>query len=159
MISQNTECHVVNTASVAGLCCLGTGATYTVSKYGVVGISEVLSIELTRARAKVGVSVLCPSLVRTRFLDSGRNRPVDYGGPVVSAPSSPVDDEARWAELGAKWHHLGPVIEADHVADITFTSIRAGKFYILPQHQVIDLVQARADDIQVGRTPTTVRAQ
>ena len=158
MISQNTECHVVNTASVAGLCCLGASATYTVSKYGVVGISEVLSCELTRARAKVGVSVLCPALVKTRFLDSGRNRPAGCGGPVVSAPLSQADADARWAKSGTKWRHLGPVIEAGDVADITFAAIRDRRFYILPQHQVIDLVQARADDIQSGRAPTTARA-
>lgn len=157
MIDQNTECYVVNTASVAGLCLLGVDATYAVSKYGVVAISETLSYELARAGANVGVSVLCPGPVRTRFLDAGRNRPVKYGGPVASSPMIPADDDTRWAEMGAKWHHLGPVIEADEVADITFAGIRARKFYILAQQQIVDLVRTRADDIQAGRTPTTGR--
>jgi NAD(P)-dependent dehydrogenase (short-subunit alcohol dehydrogenase family) len=155
MIDQNTECHVVNTASVAGLCYIGTGATYTVSKYAVVAISETLSSELARAGTRVGVSVLCPSLVRTRFLDSGRNRPIKYGGPVTSTPMNPADDDARWVELESKWNHLGPVVEPGDVADVTFAGIRARNFYILPQQQIVDLVQARADDIRSGCRPTT----
>lgn len=58
--------HIVNTASLAGLMTNppGVGA-YAVSKFGVVGLSEVLRGEL--APHGVGVSVLCPGLVATNL--------------------------------------------------------------------------------------------
>ena len=38
---------------------------YNAAKYGVVAISETLAAELASEGARVGVSVLCPGLVRT----------------------------------------------------------------------------------------------
>jgi len=69
--------HVVNTASIAGMVALPTLGIYTATKYAVVGISETLRNEL--APAGIGVSVLCPSFVRTRLHESGRNRPAELG--------------------------------------------------------------------------------
>jgi NAD(P)-dependent dehydrogenase (short-subunit alcohol dehydrogenase family) len=58
--------HIVNTASEAGLMTIGGGlGGYTVAKFGVVALSEILRIEL--APHGVGVSVLCPGLVATNL--------------------------------------------------------------------------------------------
>jgi len=74
MLAQETECHVVNTASVAGL--LPGRGVYGVSKHAVVALSEALSADLGQQRSKIGVSVLCPGYVNTRILDSSvRHRP------------------------------------------------------------------------------------
>ena len=64
--------HIVSTASIAGLVA-GGGVSYSVSKYGVVSLSEGLRSEL--APRGIGVSVLCPGFVHTRILDSSRNLP------------------------------------------------------------------------------------
>lgn len=64
--------QVVSTASMAGLIPAGSSA-YSVTKYGVVGLSEGLRREL-QPRG-IGVSVLCPGLVRTRVAEVERNRP------------------------------------------------------------------------------------
>jgi NAD(P)-dependent dehydrogenase (short-subunit alcohol dehydrogenase family) len=69
--------HVINTSSIAGLVALPTLGIYTATKYAVVGISETLKGEL--APFGIGVSVLCPSFVKTRLADSGRNRPASLG--------------------------------------------------------------------------------
>ena len=69
--------HVVNTASIAGLVALPTLGMYTATKYAVVGISETLRDEL--APFEIGVSVLCPSFVRTELGHSERNRPARFG--------------------------------------------------------------------------------
>jgi NAD(P)-dependent dehydrogenase (short-subunit alcohol dehydrogenase family) len=43
MLQQDTECHIVNTASIAGLVVgPGSSSTYNVSKHGVVALSETL---------------------------------------------------------------------------------------------------------------------
>jgi NAD(P)-dependent dehydrogenase (short-subunit alcohol dehydrogenase family) len=76
--------HVVNTASIAGLVALPTLGIYTATKYAVVGISETLRAEL--APFGIGVSVLCPSFVRTRLADCGRNRPSELGDPGDPSP-------------------------------------------------------------------------
>lgn len=57
------EGHVVNTASMAGLEINAKLGAYTASKFGVVGLTEVLRKEM--APYNVGVSVLCPGMVST----------------------------------------------------------------------------------------------
>jgi NAD(P)-dependent dehydrogenase (short-subunit alcohol dehydrogenase family) len=69
--------HIVSTASVAGLLSSGGAIQYSVSKYGVVALSEGLRPELTPRG--IGVSVLCPGFVRTQIMDSSRNRPERFG--------------------------------------------------------------------------------
>lgn len=59
------EGHIVNTASMAGLIASARLGAYTASKFAVVGLSEVLRAEM--APHGVGVSVLCPGLVRTNL--------------------------------------------------------------------------------------------
>ncbi|MGY3483014.1 NAD(P)-dependent dehydrogenase (short-subunit alcohol dehydrogenase family) [Bradyrhizobium sp. USDA 4011] len=71
--------HIVNTASMAGMNA-GLGVSpYSATKFAVVSLSEGLSAQL--APFGIGVSVLCPSYVRTRIGESGRNRPEHYGPP------------------------------------------------------------------------------
>jgi NAD(P)-dependent dehydrogenase (short-subunit alcohol dehydrogenase family) len=53
MLAQNTECHIVNTASAAGLVVGGASAPYSVTKHGVVALSESLYLGLQRRGALV----------------------------------------------------------------------------------------------------------
>lgn len=57
------EGHIVNTASMAGLEINPRLGAYTASKFGVVGMTEVLRKEMEPHN--VGVSVLCPGMVST----------------------------------------------------------------------------------------------
>ena len=57
------EGHIVNTASLAGIAGVSGCASYVAAKFGVVGLSEALRWEL--AISRVGVTVVCPGLVRT----------------------------------------------------------------------------------------------
>ncbi len=65
MLGQDSEGHVVNTASMAGLLSLPWAATYDVAKHGVVTLSESLHGELAAVGSKLKVSVLCPGWVKT----------------------------------------------------------------------------------------------
>jgi NAD(P)-dependent dehydrogenase (short-subunit alcohol dehydrogenase family) len=69
--------HIVSTASIAGLISSGSAVQYSVSKYGVVALSEGLRAEL--ALRGIGVSVLCPGFVQTQIMDSSRNLPERFG--------------------------------------------------------------------------------
>src|SRR6266436_3397158 len=64
--------QIVSTASVSGLIA-GPNPGYDVSKYGVVALSEGLRKVL--APRKIGVSVLCPGVIRTQIMNSRRNVP------------------------------------------------------------------------------------
>jgi NAD(P)-dependent dehydrogenase (short-subunit alcohol dehydrogenase family) len=70
MLECGEPCHIVNTASLAGLVSMPGLAPYSASKYAVVAISEALSMEC--AGSNVGVSVLCPGFVKTRIADVDR---------------------------------------------------------------------------------------
>lgn len=65
MLARGVEAHIVNTASLSGMVPKG-GAPYVASKHGVVGFSGELREELKGT--KIGVSVLCPAMVRTEFV-------------------------------------------------------------------------------------------
>src|SRR5262249_12645618 len=75
MLAQDTEGHIVNTASCAGLITSSGMGIYKVSKHGVVTLSETLASELAARGAKLRASVLCPEWVNTRIMDAERNRP------------------------------------------------------------------------------------
>ena len=51
---------------------------YNVSKYGVVALSE--GLRETLAPRKIGVSVLCPGIIRTQIMNSRRNVPQRFAG-------------------------------------------------------------------------------
>jgi NADP-dependent 3-hydroxy acid dehydrogenase YdfG len=82
MLKQNNECHIVNTSSMAGLLAGDPGnGIYSITKQGVVALSESLRAIFSQAKTKIGVSVLCPGIVNTRITDSERNRPAEFCGP------------------------------------------------------------------------------
>ena len=133
-------CHIVNTASMAGLISgPGLGA-YKVTKHGVVTLSETLYQELAERGAKVKVSVLCPGIVNTRLMESARNRPGHLPTREALGPAS----EARWEGL----RHLVPAgMPPAQVADAVFEALRKDQFYILTHPEGKAAVRTRMEDI------------
>jgi NAD(P)-dependent dehydrogenase (short-subunit alcohol dehydrogenase family) len=62
--------HIVNVSSGAGLTGLPASGAYTASKFGLVGLTEVLRTEVERFG--IGVTVVCPAVIRTNIFDSTR---------------------------------------------------------------------------------------
>jgi NAD(P)-dependent dehydrogenase (short-subunit alcohol dehydrogenase family) len=75
-------------------------APYPASKFAVVGMSEGLANGLEAFG--IGVTVVCPGFVRTRIMESARNRHERYGLDPVSNVVSPV--AARVAEFVPAWN-------------------------------------------------------
>jgi NAD(P)-dependent dehydrogenase (short-subunit alcohol dehydrogenase family) len=73
MRAQAGPGHVVNTASIAGVTALPRHAAYCASKHGAVALTE--SVRREGAGYGVSASVLCPGVVKSGILHSGRNRP------------------------------------------------------------------------------------
>ena len=79
MLDQATECHIVNTASVAAFVSGPYSAPYVVSKAAALSLSECLAHDLAAVESKIGVSVLVPSAIATAIADSSRVRPERHG--------------------------------------------------------------------------------
>ncbi|KJS16451.1 MAG: 3-oxoacyl-ACP reductase [Peptococcaceae bacterium BRH_c4b] len=146
MLSQDTEGHIVNTASVAGLLPFHPCAAYQVTKHAVVGLSENLSASLARRGAKIKASVLCPGFVKTRITNSARNRPEELKSDSSEAPVSPEMEEAIWADIQAQFKVISP----EQVADAVFAAIREERLYILTHPDLNEIVRKRLEDILSG---------
>lgn len=149
MIGQDTDCHIVNTASVAGLLSPPGMATYNVSKHAVVTLSETLHYDLQRRNSKVKVSVLCPAWVHTSIWDSERNRPSDMRSATApkSADDIALEQQARKAIESGR-------VTPEQVAEIVFNAIRGEKFYILTHPKIKKWIQLRMEDILAERNPS-----
>jgi len=115
--------HIVNTASMAGML-TGLGfSPYGASKFAVVNMSEGLALRLRPLG--IGVSVLCPSFVRTRIGESGRNRLERYG------QSRPLDPNSASAALVAEiGRRIEAGIEPADVAAKVLAAIRDDELYV-----------------------------
>ena len=147
MLAQGGECHMVNTASVAGLVDIAGSAVYCVSKHGVVALSECLFQDLRVAKSAIGVSVLCPAYVNTGIGDSDRNRPAEL------AATNPLGAPYREAVREALRH--GRLSAAD-VAREALEAVKANRFYILTHGKIKGAIEARMHDILEERQPTDV---
>jgi NAD(P)-dependent dehydrogenase (short-subunit alcohol dehydrogenase family) len=147
MLKQDTEGHVVNTASVYGLFSLPYGAIYHASKHAVVAITESLHHELSLQGSKIKASVLCPGFIRTSILDGYRNRPAEFGTQSVEEATT----------LPSILEAYRKVIEAgfppQFVAEQVFHAIWHEKLYIHTTAEFHELVRQRAEDIVEQRNP------
>jgi NAD(P)-dependent dehydrogenase (short-subunit alcohol dehydrogenase family) len=115
--------HIVNTASMAGLVTSPRMGAYTTAKFAVVGMTEVLRAEMDPHG--VGVSVLCPGLVRTNIGIEDDNAPPAQDRPEMEGGMDP-------ALVGAR------VVEA----------IRANELYVLTHGGYEERLAARAHRVQ-----------
>lgn len=143
MIEQG-EGHIVNTASEAGLCATPMLGAYHAAKYGVVGLSEALVMEL--AGTGVGVSCLCPELVRTKIFESTRNAPAHLGLRQPEAVSMEM------LEAVMKTTALDPAIVAGNVHD----AIVDGRFWVLTHASTQTRVEHRNDRLEKGLLPEMI---
>jgi NAD(P)-dependent dehydrogenase (short-subunit alcohol dehydrogenase family) len=149
MLTQDTEGHIVNTASIAGLLPDHPGAPYQVTKHAVVALSEHLYYSLMQQHAQVNVSVLCPGWVNTQIMDSGRNRPPELQNEPGNEPLSPE----REASIEARRQAAQAGMPPQQVAEYVFSAIRAEQLYILTHPEYNLKVQNRMEDILQQRNP------
>ncbi len=152
MLEQNTECHIVNTSSTAGLVVGGGMAPYSVTKHGVVALSESLYLTLQQRKSLVKVSVLCPGLVRTNIADCERNRPARLKNePVTLSPEMQAGLAAFRAAIEAS-------MPPHQVADVVFDAIEKEQFYILSHPEWIEVIQLRTDKLLRMENPQSAMA-
>jgi len=148
LLKQDTEAHIVNTASVAGLLTLPGMGLYCVTKHAVVSLTECLHHDLVAHSDKVRCSVLCPAYVPTRIAESDRNRPAHLREDRTKSQEDVRREEAmRHAVESGR-------ISADQVADAVFNAIRDERFYILTHQRIKPAIETRMQDILLERLPT-----
>ncbi|MBG6120109.1 MULTISPECIES: SDR family NAD(P)-dependent oxidoreductase [unclassified Sphingobium] len=140
MIDQ-PEGHVLNTASMAGLIPTPMNGPYCAAKFGIVGLSEALALDLASHGSAVGVSVLCPGLVSTAIGDGHQGD----GPTTLDARERSYCDKV---DAG-----LASGMDADEAARITLDAIRAGRFHILTHPAAMKQVDRRFQAIQRGEAP------
>jgi NAD(P)-dependent dehydrogenase (short-subunit alcohol dehydrogenase family) len=122
------EGHVLITASMASLTASPFSAPYTMSKHAVFALAESLALELRARGSAVGVSVLCPEMIRTGIGDSQRNRPERFARAGASHPERELVEGALRAGCAGG-------IDPDVVAARALDAVRTGRFYVLPPEQ------------------------
>lgn len=149
MRDQGTPAHIVNTASIAGLLSgIAFIGPYAATKVAVVSISETLVQELAIEGTPIGVSVLCPSSVDTKVMESERGRPAALGAEHRT-------ELAESIRLMIRDGFTGPTGQTPAtVAATVLAAIRARQFWIITHPDERSVVEARAAVI-VANFPTT----
>jgi NAD(P)-dependent dehydrogenase (short-subunit alcohol dehydrogenase family) len=149
MAAQDSECHLVNTASMAAVTAMPYSGIYHMTKHAVLALSESLYHELAFHVPNVKVSVLCPEAINTGIARSERNRPADYSasGDIVESGER---DMVMQALADTTAGGIGPEVMAQRVYD----AIVEERFYILSDEAWRDAANTRLEDVRLGRNPT-----
>ena len=151
MLAAGEAGHIVNTASVAGLVA-ATAGPYTVSKHGVVALTEMLYKDLKLRNAKVSASVLCPGWVNTNIMESARNRPEELTPNAMAQPApTPRMEMMRKAVRELVRNGFPPA----EIAGLVVDAVRTDTFYIVPvQPDIGEAIALRLEDIRLRRNPS-----
>ncbi len=128
--------HVLNVASM-GSFITGPGfGVYATSKFAVRGLTE--SLRYTLGRYKIGASLLCPGLTKSRIYEAALYRPKHLARTAVAM------DEAAVRRL-AGLHELG--LDPDEVGQKALLGILRNDFYIFSHPEFRAEVQEACDEI------------
>jgi NAD(P)-dependent dehydrogenase (short-subunit alcohol dehydrogenase family) len=148
LIEQGEGGHIVNTASLAGL--IEGAGIYGVSKQAAVGLSEALWRDLKATDSGVSASVLCPAWVRTRIIESERNR------PEAPRKEKEVTPEATAMQAVIRGLIENQGIDPDVVGGNVVQAIKDDHFYILTHPTWNNMIRNRMENILEGRDPIPV---
>jgi NAD(P)-dependent dehydrogenase (short-subunit alcohol dehydrogenase family) len=128
--------YIVNTASMAAFLAAGKPGIYNMTKFAVRGMSESLRASL--APHGIGVSVLCPGLVKSYIYASDEIRPDRLKGA-----AKPVDTQnvKRLAEI----HEFG--MEPDVIAARVLEAMRENRYHIFTHPEFKDELRECFDEI------------
>jgi NAD(P)-dependent dehydrogenase (short-subunit alcohol dehydrogenase family) len=135
--------QIVSTASIAGMVAL-TNPSYDVTKFGVVALSEDLRPKL--AARGIGVSVLCPGVIRTNIVSSGRNIPDRFAGQIQTVPTEGPGTEMLKAVTEAIAKGIDPL----YVGELVREAIEGDWPHIFTDLQFEPYIEARFATIRQG---------
>lgn len=147
MIAQDTDGHVVNTASVAAFVAGAASGPYVVSKCAAFSLTESLALDLAAVNAKIGASVLTPSAIDTAIAHTARVRPDRYGTDDTPDARMVADGLAAMTGTGiAPAEVVAPVIDA----------VRTGTFLIPTKPSYADQLRNRFEALAQRAIPPSI---
>ncbi len=145
MIERGQGGHIVNTSSIAGLYADISGVLYHCAKFGVVGMSEALAIEL--ASSGIGVTLLCPGAVATDIVE--RTRALQ---PRVTTSMTTEQKRRAFAQFETNKQVLASGASPDAVGADVVTAMRDNKLYVLTSRVGAEQIAARGEAIVAAMT-------
>jgi NAD(P)-dependent dehydrogenase (short-subunit alcohol dehydrogenase family) len=136
MIAAGKGGYIVNTASMAAFLAAGVPGIYNTTKFAVRGMSESLRASL--GPRGIGVSVICPGLVKSYIYASDDIRP---DGLKTGAKPVNADNVKRIAAL----HEFG--MEPDVIARRVLDAMRENRFHIFTHPEFRDELRELFDDV------------
>ena len=104
--------HIVNVASIAGIISSAEMSPYNATKAATISISETLKSEL--APYKIGVTVLCPTFIKTNLMETMR-----YTDEFQKQCSVTGVENAKWTP--------------EMIAALVINAVKKNKLYVVPQ--------------------------
>lgn len=152
--------HIVTTSSMSGILPTegGGAGAYTTTKFGLVGMMEILRSEMDAANANVGVSVYCPGLVNTNIFELAKNVSAAFSEP--GAKAGPADAPANEAFIR---QIIGNGMDPIEAGRIVLAGIRNNDMWILSHPEFGPGLKERADALLASipntKAPETRLAQ
>lgn len=150
MLDQDTDCHIVNVASIAGLINSPAMPTYHMTKFGNVGLSESVNYQLQELGGKIKLSVFCPGYIQTDLHHCDTRRQgkfaMDENDPYYTSP-------AYHAGQKAANHVITTGMPIDSIGMSVFQGIEDESFYILTHPNYNPLIGHRVKTILNGQNP------
>lgn len=144
MMAQNTEAHIVNTASVAAFVAGPASSPYVVSKSAALSFTECLAYDLAAVESKIGVSVLTPSAIDTQIATTARVRSENFGKDETADGQGVAQRLGETTAAGISPEQVvGPVVDG----------IRGGDFLIPTKPSYADQISNRYDALLERRLP------
>lgn len=134
MLEQGSPAHIINMASLYGLCAGSHVAAYAMSKHALVALSESLYFDLQAAGHDIAVSVVCPSFTNTKLM----NNACTFQNTALQDALKQLFERARPAE---------------DVAVYILKQTLSGAFYIFPDAEVKTYFSDRTEYALQGELP------
>jgi NAD(P)-dependent dehydrogenase (short-subunit alcohol dehydrogenase family) len=147
MIAQGDPCHVINTASGAGITVNPGFCTYSMTKHAVVALTEALWLDLAaQGVPNIGATVVMPGVVQSRIMFPEKTGPQALQGELAARKANPTLNALEAFMRQA----VDTGLPASGLADMVFKAIEASDLYVLPNF-TDEGSQAIAKAVALGR--------
>lgn len=138
LLDRGSAGHIVNVASGAGLVA-SNKFLYVASKFAVVGLSESLAQQAELAERGIGVTVVCPGIVRTQIMANSRSQ--------VPGATAGGSDEL--------FDRFG--LSPDTVGEQVLRGVRNDQLYVHTDRMLAEPIRRRANALLDAMPPETER--
>lgn len=150
MEKQGTDCHIVNTASVAGLLTTSGMPTYHMTKFGNVGLTESVNYELQEKGSNVKLSLFCPGFIQTKLHLCDERRPEKFK---INWEDPYYKSQAYKDGLARANHVITTGIPINSIGMSVFQAIEDEQFYILTHPQYQPIIGLRVKNVLDMKNP------